>query len=138
MIFRDVIGWTWRFDDDIHTGRPQKRLVDGAAMGDFEDTRAMIAGQSRRQTESQRDGADTVRLLGHRPLGVERQAFGGKPVPGAEPGHEERHAPGEGPDEQFDRAHAGVRSPVLDRLIGDHRVTTGRDIEPALSPKGDV
>ena len=129
----DLVSRTCRFQYDIHARRVQKRLVDGTSVGNFEKALAMITGQGDRQMESKCDFTDTMRLLSHRPLGVDREALGGKTVPDTEPGREVRHAPGKRPDEQLDWTHPGIRSPVLDRLIGDHGVTTGCDIEPRVA-----
>jgi hypothetical protein len=70
-----------------------------------------------------------MRLFRHGPFRSDAQPFGRNLMAVTVPTNKITHTTGERTDEEFDRTHAGILSPIFDRLIGHHSVcTTGNVI----------
>jgi hypothetical protein len=82
------------------------------------------------------DTADTMRPFRHRPFRLDCQALSGDTMSPAELSHEVRHTARDRPDIEFNRAHAGILPPILDRLVGDDSMLPTHNVVPCATVKG--
>jgi hypothetical protein len=97
-------------------------------MRNFQETFFEIRRQAMRKMDRQSNFADTMRALGHRPLGIDSQFVPRDIVARAELSDKIPDATGHRSDEQFDGTHPGILPAVVYRLIRDDTMSSACDV----------
>jgi len=113
---------------DRHAGRHSEGLMHGAAMRRLEESLAVFGRDAVWQVNRQCDLAHPMRLFCHGPFCLDAQPLGRDLMAVAIATHEITDTTCEGTDKEFDRTHAGILPPVIDRLVCDDSMLAARDV----------